>query len=47
MNVIEKLKEKIKEEKETKGRAIVFWYDAQAQVEIEELKEKLKRVEVR
>ena len=47
MNVIEKLQEKIQQEKETKGRAIVFWYDAQAQVDVEELKEQLEEVEVR
>ncbi|GGA69563.1 BREX-1 system phosphatase PglZ type A [Ornithinibacillus halotolerans] len=47
MNVIEKLQEKIQQEKETKGRAIVFWYDAQAQVDVEELKEQLDEVEVR
>ena len=47
MNVIEKLIEKIKEEKETKSRAIVFWYDAQVQVDIDELKEQLNEVEVR
>ena len=44
MNVIEKLQEKIQQEKETKGRAIVFWYDAQAQVDVEELKEQLEDV---
>ena len=47
MNVIEKLQEKIQQEKETKGRAIVFWYDAHAQVDVEELKEQLEEVEVR
>ena len=47
VNVIEKLQEKIQQEKETKGRAIVFWYDPQAQVSIDELRQQLMGVEVR
>lgn len=47
MNVIEKLKEKIKQEKATKKRAIIFWYDPQAQVSVEVLKEQLTDINVR
>ncbi|MGY4691004.1 BREX-1 system phosphatase PglZ type A [Salibacterium sp. K-3] len=47
MNVIEKLQDKIQLEKETKARAIVFWYDPQAQVNIEELKKQLDDIEIR
>jgi len=47
MNVIEKLQEKIDQEKESKERAIVFWYDPQAQVDLKELSEQLKHIEVR
>ncbi|MEN1966613.1 BREX-1 system phosphatase PglZ type A [Lentibacillus sp. N15] len=47
MNVIEKLQEKIQQEKETKGRAIVFWYDPQAQVSVEELSDQLDDILVR
>lgn len=47
VNAIKKLQEKIQQEKETKGRAIVFWYDAQSQVSIDELSQQLMGVEVR
>ncbi|MEC1159002.1 BREX-1 system phosphatase PglZ type A [Cytobacillus horneckiae] len=47
MNVIEKLQEKIQREKETKKRAIVFWYDPQAQASMDELKGQLEDIEVR
>lgn len=47
MNMIKKLQEKIQNEKETKGRAIVFWYDAQSQVGLGDLQEQLNGVEVR
>ena len=47
MNVIEKLQQKINEEHRQKGRAIVFWYDAQGQLETEELNSQLEDIEVR
>ncbi|SDK32536.1 BREX-1 system phosphatase PglZ type A [Lacicoccus qingdaonensis] len=47
MNVIEKLQQKIDEEHRQKGRAIVFWYDAQGQLEADELNSQLKGIEVR
>lgn len=47
MNVIKKLQEKIQNEKETKGRAIVFWYDAQSQVDLKDLQEQLTGVVVK
>jgi len=47
VNVIEKLKEKIQQEKKIKERSIVFWYDPQSQVSVEELKEQLEDIEVR
>lgn len=47
MNVIEKLQEKIQQEKANKERAIVFWYDPQKQVNIDELKAQLDGIEVR
>jgi uncharacterized protein (TIGR02687 family) len=47
VNVIEKLKEKIQQERDTKKRAIVFWYDPQAQVSVDELKDQLDEIEVR
>lgn len=47
VNVIEKLQGKIQQERETKGRAIVFWYDPQEQVSINELREQLNDVQVR
>ncbi|MBU9710540.1 BREX-1 system phosphatase PglZ type A [Evansella tamaricis] len=47
MNVIEKLQEKIQQEKEVKGRAIVFWYDPQAQVTVDELREQIDDIHVR
>ena len=47
MNVVEKLRKKIDEELRQKGRAIVFWYDAQGQLDSEELNNQLKDIEVR
>lgn len=47
VNVIEKLIEKIQQEKNIKERSIVFWYDPQSQVSIEELKDQLRDIEVR
>jgi hypothetical protein len=47
MNVIEKLRQKIDEELRQKERAIVFWYDAQGQLDSEELNNQLKDIEVR
>jgi len=47
VDVIEKLQEKIQQERDTKKRAIVFWYDPQAQVSVDELKEQLDEIEVR
>ncbi|WP_235820560.1 BREX-1 system phosphatase PglZ type A [Halalkalibacter krulwichiae] len=46
MDVIDSLKEKIQQEKEKKGRAIVFWYDPAMQVSLAELQESLKDEEV-
>jgi len=47
VNVIEKLKEKIQQEGKIKERSIVFWYDPQSQVSIDELKDQLREIEVR
>ncbi|MBP1950687.1 BREX-1 system phosphatase PglZ type A [Virgibacillus litoralis] len=47
MNVIEKLQDKIQQEKANKERAIVFWYDPQQQVSIDELVAQLGDIEVR
>ncbi len=47
VNVIEKLKEKIQQEKKFKERLIVFWYDPQSQVSVGELKEQLGDIEIR
>lgn len=46
LNVIDMIKEKIRDEKKNKGRAIVFWYDPNEQVTIEELVETLPEVQV-
>ena len=47
VNVIETLKEKIQKEKKIKERSIVFWYDPQSQISVEELKEQLDDIEIR
>ncbi|MFB4169024.1 BREX-1 system phosphatase PglZ type A [Virgibacillus sp. JSM 102003] len=47
MNVIEKLQDKIQQEKANKERAVVFWYDPQQQVSIDELVAQLGDIEVR
>ncbi|UCZ53203.1 BREX-1 system phosphatase PglZ type A [Bacillus shivajii] len=47
MNVIEKLQDKIQQEMANKERAIIFWYDPQNQVSLDELKEQFDDIEVR
>ncbi|MEH7308806.1 BREX-1 system phosphatase PglZ type A, partial [Neobacillus drentensis] len=47
MNVIEMIKEKISDENEKKGRAIVFWYDSNEQESIDDLTGALPEVQVR
>ncbi|WP_261753386.1 BREX-1 system phosphatase PglZ type A [Tenuibacillus multivorans] len=47
VNVIEKLQDKIQQEKANKERAIVFWYDPQKQVNVDELEAQLADIEVR
>lgn len=46
MEIIQTLKEKIEQEKYNKGRAIIFWYDPDQQITIEELEESLRNEDV-
>ncbi|MCA1026593.1 BREX-1 system phosphatase PglZ type A [Cytobacillus kochii] len=46
MNVIERLKERIQQEKNIKERSIVFWYDPQSQVSVEKLKEQFNDIDI-
>ncbi|MEH7248590.1 BREX-1 system phosphatase PglZ type A [Neobacillus niacini] len=47
LNIIDMIKEKIRDEMKNKGRAIVFWYDPNEQVTIDDLVETLPEVQVR
>jgi len=46
MEIVQTLKEKIEQEKYTKGRAIIFWYDPDQQITIEELEDNFKSEDV-